>query len=299
MTPHRRTTLPALAAGALAALWAPALAATDLDERTDADLDGRVEVSNVSGAVLVRGWDRPEVHVTGRLGEGTEELRFERLGDRIVVEVRLPRRGRRDVEPTNLEVSVPKASTVEIDTVEAEITVLALEGRLRAHSVSGDLEIEAAGRELELESVSGDVRLEGAGQDGVLRLSSVSGDVRAEAVSGDVEAESVSGDLALRLGTTRRLEATSTSGRLEIHTALAENARVELESVSGDVELSLDGATDGRYELRSFSGDVDVCFGPEPETQRFGPGRRLDFTQGDGGPLVRIQTMSGEIEVCD
>jgi hypothetical protein len=291
--------LPALAALALAALCAPALAATDLDERTDAALDGRVEVSNTSGAVLVRGWDRPEVHVTGRLGEGTDELRFERRGDRVVVEVRLPRRGGRDVEPTNLEVSVPRASTVEIDTVDAEITVLALEGRLRAHSVSGDLQVETAGRELELESVSGDVRLEGAGQDARLRLSSVSGDVRAEGVSGEVEAESVSGDLVLALGTVRRLEVNSTSGRLELRTALEPDARLDLESVSGDVEVTVDGATDGHYELRSFAGDIEACFGPEPERQRYGPGRRLDFTQGDGGPLVRIQTMSGEIEVCD
>ena len=291
--------LLALAAGALATAGPPALAATGLDERTEAALDGRVEVSNVRGAVRVRGWDRPEVHVAGRLGVGSEGLRFERLGDRVVVEVRLPRRGGRDVEATNLEVSVPRASTVEIDTVEAEIRVLELAGRLRAHSVSGDLQVETAGRELELESVSGDVRLEGTGQQARVRLASVSGDVRAEAVAGDVEAESVSGDLALRLGTTRRLEATSTSGRLEIRAALAEDARVELESVSGDVELSLDGSTDGRYELRSFSGDVEVCFGPEAERQRFGPGSRLDFTAGDGGPLVRIQTMSGEIEVCD
>lgn len=76
-------------------------------------------------------------------------------------------------------------------------------------------------------------------------------------------------------------------------------ARLDLERVSGDVEVTVDGATDGRYELRSFSGDVEACFGPEPERQRYGPGRRLDFTEGVGGPLVRIQTMSGEIEVCD
>ena len=45
-----------------------------------ADAAGEVEISNVSGTIDVRGWDRSEVQVTGELGDDVERLDVESSG---------------------------------------------------------------------------------------------------------------------------------------------------------------------------------------------------------------------------
>ena len=44
-----------------------AVAGEDIDERQDADRNGDVEVSNVSGEVRVTGWDEDVIEITGEL----------------------------------------------------------------------------------------------------------------------------------------------------------------------------------------------------------------------------------------
>ncbi len=54
------------------------------------------------------------------------------------------------------------------------------------------------------------------------------------------------------------------------------------------------------FDIESFSGDIEVCFGPKARgTSKFTPGSELSFTQGKGGARVELQTLSGEISVCD
>ena len=49
-----------------------------------------VEISNTAGSVVVTGWDRNEVEITGELGEGTERLDFTK-GDKVTrIKVVLP-----------------------------------------------------------------------------------------------------------------------------------------------------------------------------------------------------------------
>ena len=78
--------------------------------------DGRVLISNLSGSVMVTGWDREEISVEGTLGRGTERLDFEVSGDRARIKVIIPRRAR-NVEGSDLEIKVPRGSRVEVETV--------------------------------------------------------------------------------------------------------------------------------------------------------------------------------------
>ena len=54
-----------------------ARAGTPIDQTHPLDAHGRIEISNVSGEVKVTGWDKPEVHITGVLGEGAKPLKIE------------------------------------------------------------------------------------------------------------------------------------------------------------------------------------------------------------------------------
>ena len=64
-------------------------------------------ISNVSGTVDVRGWDRNEVQVTGHLGEDVERVDVETSGGRTVIKVVLPRGSSHDGDAT-LEIQVPR-----------------------------------------------------------------------------------------------------------------------------------------------------------------------------------------------
>ena len=53
-------------------------------------------------------------------------------------------------------------------------------------------------------------------------------------------------------------------------------------------------------EIESFSGDIENCFGQTTrDTSKYAPGSELNFTRGNGGARVEIETLSGEISICD
>ena len=158
--PNRRTVARSIAL-LVATLPLVALAGTPIDKRTTADPAGTVEISNTAGSVVVTGWDRNEVEVTGELGKGTERLEFTRSDKITRIKVVLPNRSS-SVDDTDLIVKVPAASQVSINTVSADIGVQAVRGTQRLQSVSGDMRTETSGEDLECRTVSGDVIIAGS-----------------------------------------------------------------------------------------------------------------------------------------
>ena len=51
-----------------------ALADTPINISHDASPNARIEVSNIKGAVTITAWERNQVQVSGRLGEGARPL---------------------------------------------------------------------------------------------------------------------------------------------------------------------------------------------------------------------------------
>lgn len=277
-------------------LWAGAgLAQTAIDERRDAEPDGRVEISNIAGSVEVSGWDRDEVHVTGRLGKGVERLEFDRDGGLVRIKVIYPKKSR-NVGSTELEVSIPEQSRLSVNTVSAEIDVRGVRGSQRLESVSGDVETEAWAEDVEARTVSGDVRVNGHGDPALVTLTSVSGDVVADRVSGELTANAVSGDLEIDAAELSRARLKTTNGDIDLRAALGPNARFEVETINGDLELLLEAPVNAEFDIETFNGDIDNEFGPDPvRTSQYGPGRELRFTEGDGSARVGIKTLNGSV----
>jgi DUF4097 and DUF4098 domain-containing protein YvlB len=290
---------PSLATLPLLVLAPVALAGTPINQRAAAEPAGQVEISNVSGSVVVTGWDRAEVEVTGELGEGTERLEFSRSGKLTRVKVILPSRSSR-VESTDLVVKVPAASSIAVNTVSADLTVRGLRGSQRLQSVSGDVETEAAAEDVECKTVSGNVRVVGSGQRGLLTVTTVSGDASVTRVAGEVNGNTVSGNFTVSLGEATRSRLRSTSGDLGVRGRLATDARMDFESISGNVRLDLEGPVSAEFDVSSFNGDIRNCFGPKPvRTSEYAPGSELRFREGPGGARVRIKTLNGDISVCN
>src|ERR1043165_1466463 len=64
-----------------------------VDRKVNADPRGDVLISNVSGTVDVRGWDRNEIQVTGQIDEDVERVDVETSGRRTGIKVIFPQGG--------------------------------------------------------------------------------------------------------------------------------------------------------------------------------------------------------------
>jgi DUF4097 and DUF4098 domain-containing protein YvlB len=285
---------------AICALPLAAMAESDsIDRKIAADAAGEVVISNVSGIVEVRGWDRNEVQVTGHLGRGVERLDLEKSGGRTVVKVVLPRGNNRDGD-ADIEVSVPKGSSVEVSAVSADVSSRGVLGTQRLKSVSGEITADITGDESEARSVSGDVTVRGAGKPVSLRVSSVSGNLDITNTAGSLDIVTVSGDARVQMGETSDLRGRTTSGSLEVSGKLTREGRVDVEGVSGDITLKLSAPGGLSTEIESFSGDIEGCLAENVErVSKYGPGVRLNIRTAETGARVRAKTLSGDIDICD
>lgn len=290
-----------LAAASLAAINGPALAAQDITKRATVAADATVEVSNVQGRVDVTAWDRNEVELTARLESDKDRLEFEATDRKVRIEVDRPEgRYHGKDEDAILTIKAPPGVRLIVDTVSADILVNGIRGEQRLESVSGTVDTEAFDAPVTLESVSGDIVLKGTGGKAEVSTENVSGSTVVSGIRGSYEGEVISGNITAAIAATDRLRAGSVSGKLDISAELTSTARVELESISGSVELAIKPPVNAEFDIESFSGDIENCFGPKArDKSKYVPGSELSFTQGSGGARVIVNTLSGEIEVCD
>jgi DUF4097 and DUF4098 domain-containing protein YvlB len=271
---------------------------TPVDRTVKADPRGSVVVENVAGDVQVQGWDRDEVSVTGRLQSGVERLDVTADGPRTNVRVVVPKNTSRNVEAF-LVIKVPRASTLDVSTVSADIKVTETTGAERLRSVSGDMRAPVNGVESELKTVSGNLVLQGNGQPADLHVSTVSGDVMLTHGAGSLDLTTVSGDVSAELRPLASLRMRSTSGDFKLRGQLAREARVDMETVSGDVRIDAPSDAGFATEISTFSGDINNCFGTKAEEPEHGPGARLNIVRGAGGAKLRVKTLSGDVALCD
>ncbi len=155
---------PVTALWVLVALPIAASCSEDSIDRTvAAQAQGEVQISNVSGTVDVRGWDRNEIKVTGDIGEDVERVDIETNGGRTVIKVVLPRGSSHDGDAT-LEIQVPRMSSIEVSAVSADVSSRGVLGTQRIKTVSGEITADVAGDNSEVRSVSGDITVRGAGK---------------------------------------------------------------------------------------------------------------------------------------
>ena len=275
----------------------PAAAGTPIQQVRPLDPRGRVEVDNVKGKVEVVAWSRPEVRLTGNLGNGVQKLSVEGDTRLLRIKVHYPVRGR-DAEPSQLVLQVPLLADLEVETVSADIAVSGVASReLELESVSGNVTANGAPARGKIGSVSGDIRL--AMNCPRLRVETVSGNVVTQGrLNGEITLESVSGDIRLNtLGErVRKLSASSVSGDMTLSAGLADDGEIRLESVSGDLSLQLPANLSAEVSGESFSGALSAP-GATIRKEEFGPGASFRVRYGAGKGDVRLQTFSGDVRL--
>ncbi len=290
-----------LAAAVLAAAVPPAMAQQQITKRATVAADATVEVSNVQGTVTITAWDKNEVELVAELESSKDELEFEATDRHVRVEVdREKGNYGRDHEDATLTLRVPKGARLIVDTVSADIGVTGARGEQTLESVSGEVRTQAFDTAVKATSVSGDVTVTGNGGKAAVTTENVSGSAVVTGVRGSYRGEVVSGEITASVAAANHLEVSSVSGEIDIQAELTPAARVEMGSVSGTVTLRIKPPVNAEFDIESFSGDIENCFGQKPrDTSKYTPGSELNFTQGSGGARVEIETLSGEITICD
>ncbi len=271
-----------------------AQASTAVDETRSVPADGRVQVENLAGSIEITGWDRNEVHITGELGDGVEELEIVESPTGVTVIVR-NRENQRFVEETDLQLRVPAAARLIAEGVSADITVRDLDGgSLDIATVSGDIDVSARAQRVEIESVSGDVAFRGHASR--IEVETVSGEIELAGVEGEVQASTVSGDVELEAGSVSIARFESVSGDVIASLEVTGGGRLSADSMSGDVRLTLPGSQQGEFSAQTFSGHIRSAFGKVDKGGR-GPGRRLHHREGSGGAIIEVESFSGDIRI--
>ncbi len=276
-------------------LASSAFADRTIDQTVAASVDGIVVIDNVAGTILVEGWDRPEVKVTGRVGDEVKEVEVKEQSGRVVIDVELPSNTHGDIK-ADLVVFVPHASEIRATGVSAAIEVSGVTGRLELETVSGNVDVDGGGADLDAESVSGSLKLEG--QFTEVRAEVVSGRVLMRGSASVVRASTVSGSAEVRLERLGRVALEAVSGNVTVTgDAVESGAVIDANTHSGSARLTIPASTSARISLQTHSGDIRNDLGPEPERPRYGPGRHVEFTLGGGDARIRVQTFSGSVSL--
>jgi DUF4097 and DUF4098 domain-containing protein YvlB len=290
-----------LSAALLAAASPPATAQQTITKNSKVAGDATVEVSNVQGSVEITAWDKSEVELVAELESSKDELEYEATERYVRIEVRRPRgKYHSNSDDATLTLRVPKGARLIADTVSADINVTGVRGEQSLQSVSGGVQTQAFDAPVKATAVSGEITVAGNGGKSAVSTENVSGGSTVSGVRGSYHGEVVSGEIRASVAAAERVELNSVSGDIDLSAELKQGASLDMESVSGLITVRLKPPVNADFDIESFSGDIGACFGPKPrDTSKYTPGSELNFTQGNGGARVEIQTLSGEISICD
>lgn len=211
---------------------------------------GTLKLNNFSGKVTITGTNGSEVSIEA-VRRATRErldrikLDIEASGSVVSIEAnkredgwRKTLRGENSVVETDLEITVPSRTNLDVSVFSSSVTVTNVTGRHNVHGFSSELRFsEIAGR-VRAHTFSGDIRVASSENEPELDLDTFSGDIEArlpESARAGVSFNSFSGDLRSDLPLTLR-----SSNRRNIRATLngGSGRDVKFKTFSGDVRIT-------------------------------------------------------------
>ncbi len=194
-------------------------------ERTfEATPNPRITVTNMTGQILVRGWDKAQVHVvysvvSPHVEVDTEVIPPNQPADKIHLITHLldPLVSGKD-QTADYSLDVPMGTNLEIWNPQGSVRIEKLQG--------DDASVESVGGAILVSDFTGH-----------LFLRSVGGNIELIRPSGRVEAYSITGDLHFVSPTTSKLRATTTSGRIFFEGDFPDGGDYSLSAYSGDMDI--------------------------------------------------------------
>jgi hypothetical protein len=292
----------------LALAWSASAAQIKVDKTHPASPAGEVYIENMFGSVKVVGWDRDEVGVTGTLGAAIRG--FEMDGDEdedggvdeVYIEVEVPGSAQHesgaggDFE-SHIVVSVPRGSSVGVETVNASIDVSDVGGAIEIETINGAITVAGDPSQVEIESITGSIRVDAVAAP--MDIESVAGAITLTGVERMVSVETVSGSVDITGRDLAELGIETMAGNIRFQGSLAAHGDLDIETYAGNVELVLPPDVRANFEMVTFSGKIENDVGPKPRREGdANPFMELSFsTDLDADFDVSIETFSGNIAI--
>jgi hypothetical protein len=184
----------------------------------------RITVTNTRGQILVRGWDKAQVHVvytvlSPRVEVDTEVIPPSQPADKIHFSTHLLDQLLSGKDQTaDYSFDVPMGTDLEIRNTQ---------GTVRIEKFQGD--------DTSVESVGGAIYV--SDFTGHLFVRSIGGNIDVIRPSGRVEAYSITGDLHFVSPTTSKLRGSTTSGHILFEGDFPDGGDYSLQEYSGDMEI--------------------------------------------------------------
>lgn len=269
--------------------------------------DGKVSISDISGDIVVKTWDKSEVQIDAvkvsrassqeKAKENAQKVKIEvtKTASGVQIEVKYPEKSERGLNVSvDFNLMIPAKAGLDSNTVSGDVWVEKIGGALRAGSVSGDVKVTGAAKGVDAHTVSGDVTVSNV--DGDAYTKTVSGDVKADRVTGSINAETVSGDITLTdISEAKTVAAKALSGDVEYLGKINKDGRYTFTAHSGDVTVTIPADAGFEFSGESFSGDIETEFKVEM-TGKISK-KEIHGTVNGGGAVVKLETFSGDIHL--
>ena len=275
------------------ALLAVALAAAPQQQTTDTTFavrpNGRLEIDNQSGRVMIRTWDENRVRIQARHGRRVE-LDITREGSTIHVEPE----HRSGPTAVNFEITVPRSFNIEIDAISTEIDVADLNGDVTAETVNGSITLAGIAGRIAASSVEG--RLTIRDTRGNLQAETVNQGIEIRNHTGDVDAETVNGALVLSGVRANVVSAETVNGGVQYEGDIREGGRYYLGTHNGTITVIVPDGTNATVSVETYNGEIESDF-PISLRGQVGKGDRMTFTIGNGGARLQLESFGGIIQL--
>ncbi len=267
--------------------------------------DGKVIISNMSGNIEVKTWNKAQVQIDAlkvsrstTLAKAKENIAKVKItitkeNSTLRIKTERPKGPNR-----NLSVSIyytlmiPADASLNASTMSGNVICEDISGDLKAKTMSGDVIVTGAKNGANCSTMSGNVEVDNVIGD--VKLHSVSGNVLANEIKGSVDADTISGNVVLtNITDADEIEASALSGKVKYEGDLASDGYYHLKSHSGRVELIVPSSAAFDLEARTFSGSINSDF---DITVRGKIGKRsLSGSVNGGGAEVELKAFSGNI----
>ena len=271
--------------------------------------DGEVSLTNISGSIEVKTWDKGEVKIDAlKISKATTvdkakensakvKITVEKEGNTLKIKTEYPR-SKKEWKKDSINVSVnyylmiPAKAAAKISSVSGNVDLESIGGAAKVKAISGSVTIKKADKGVDCDVVSGNIIVQDV--TGNAYLKAISGKIDAEGIRGSIKSSVVSGKIRLRnVSEADTVDAKATSGSVSYEGKIKSDGRYTLTNHSGVVEMVLPSGSGFEFEAKTFSGRIHSDF--EVKVSGEISKRRLSGVVNKGGAMVKLTTFSGNV----
>lgn len=258
-----------------------------LDKTFDTTPVPQISLTNLRGQVVIRGWEKSQVHAqcttaSPRVEVDSEVMPPTGLAERIHLSTHVldPLVSGND-ETADCTLDVPMGASLEIRNRQGSVQIERLQGQHAS--------IESADGRIAASDVTGHVTARSLG-----------GDIEIVRPSGRVEANSITGNLTFIDPTCKNLRGNTNSGHILYQGDFEPAGEYILSTYSGDINVIVPPSASFELNAKTVKGKVDNAFRLRPKRRApspLGSANSLLGTRNTGDAMVELTSFSGHVRV--